>query len=212
MPAGHGPVLPAVVAGTVPAVVLLLGGVVEVALAGGAVVVVLGVVMVVLGAVLLVLALEDAVADVPLLGVMPVEGWIPGEGVMPPLLVSFGVVRAELGDTGVAVPVLALPVVVVAGAGTQSGVAAGVVDCDVLVWLVAEAGGIVDCGVAGCTSPLRGVVSLAGACVVEPGAMPGVGFEVVPVVEPGLCAKAIPVPSNNVDSKADVRVMLRLSY
>jgi hypothetical protein len=128
MPAGHGPVLPAVVVGTVPAVVLLLGEVVEVALAGGAVVVVLGVVVVVLGAVLLVLALEDAVADVPLLGVMPVEGWIPGEGVMPPLLVSFGVVRAELGDTGVAVPVLALPVVVVAGAGTQSGVAAGVVD------------------------------------------------------------------------------------
>jgi hypothetical protein len=131
MPAGQGPVLPAVVVGPVPVVVLLLGIVVEVALAGGAVVVVLGAVVVVLGAVLL--ADADVLVDaVPLLGVMPVEGWIPGEGVIPPALVSFGVVRAELGETGVVVPVFALPVVVVAGAGTQSGVAAGVVDCDVL--------------------------------------------------------------------------------
>jgi hypothetical protein len=52
---------------------------------------------------------------------------MPGDGVMPVLLVSVGVVRALLLGAVVDVPVFAVPVVVVAGAGTQSGRAEGVV-------------------------------------------------------------------------------------
>jgi hypothetical protein len=138
---------------------------------------------------------------------------MPGDGVMPVLPVSVGVVRALLLGAVVDVPVFAVPVVVVAGAGTQSGRAEGVVVVVVpvvVLGLVAEAGGVMGCGVAGATLPAPGAFVVSGTWVVDPGAIPGLWLGVV-VFEPGLCANASPVLSSRVEMNKGVRVMKALS-
>jgi hypothetical protein len=121
---------------------------------------------------------------------------------MPPRLVSPAVVRALLLGTCVAVPVFAVPVVVVPGAGTQLGL---LVEVGVVV-VVPRVVGL--CGVAGATVPPccgAGMVAV-GAGIVPVGAEPGFCV-VVPVV----CAAASVPPTSSMEMNADVRLILSLS-
>jgi ABC-type glycerol-3-phosphate transport system substrate-binding protein len=122
---------------------------------------------------------------------------------MPPEFVSVDVVPAVLLGTVVEVSVF---VALVDEAGTQFFVEEGlvvVVSVVLPVVLVAEAGGIVDSGVAGATVPAPGAFVVFGVWVVEPGAIPGVWL--------GVWAAAIPALSSNVEMNKDVRVINALS-
>ena len=118
---------------------------------------------------------------------------------MPPRLVSPAVVRALLLGTCVAVPVFAVPVVAVPGAGTQLGL---LVEVGVVV-VVPRVVGLCGATVPPCCG--AGAVAV-GAGIVPVGAEPGFCV-VVPVV----CAAASVPPTSSMEMNADVRLILSLS-